>query len=48
MFSPEARGAVPEIRKIKNATNEKARHVLGWAPRPAARLRLLKHRAAAS
>ena len=45
---------VPELGKTKNATNEKARRVLGWAPRSAedavvataeslARLGLLKH-----
>jgi dihydroflavonol-4-reductase len=32
-FSEEARAAVPELGKQKNATNEKARRLLGWAPR---------------
>jgi nucleoside-diphosphate-sugar epimerase len=30
----EARTAVPELGKIKNATSEKAARLLGWAPRP--------------
>jgi len=27
------RQIIPELGKIKNATNEKAKRVLGWAPR---------------
>ncbi len=30
---PAARQLIPELGKIKNATNEKAKRVLGWAPR---------------
>jgi dihydroflavonol-4-reductase len=30
---PTVRQVVPELGKIKNATNEKAKRVLGWAPR---------------
>jgi nucleoside-diphosphate-sugar epimerase len=33
MFVPEVRQALPELGKRKNATNEKARRMLGWAPR---------------
>jgi nucleoside-diphosphate-sugar epimerase len=33
-FSAEARAAAPELDKQKNATSEKARRLLGWAPRP--------------
>ena len=33
-FNAELRPFVPELGKIKNASNEKARRVLGWAPRP--------------
>jgi nucleoside-diphosphate-sugar epimerase len=32
-FSPLARQAVPELGKQKNASGEKARRMLGWAPR---------------
>jgi len=32
-FSPLARQAVPELGKSKNASSEKARRMLGWAPR---------------
>jgi nucleoside-diphosphate-sugar epimerase len=32
-FSPLARQAVPELGKRKNASGEKARRMLGWAPR---------------
>jgi nucleoside-diphosphate-sugar epimerase len=35
LFSPEARGAAPELGRTKNATSEKARRLLGWRPRPA-------------
>ena len=30
---PAVKQIVPELGKMKNATNEKARRVLGWAPR---------------
>ena len=30
---PAVRQILPELGKMKNATNEKARRVLGWAPR---------------
>ena len=33
LFLVEARAAVPELGKTKNATSDKARRVLGWAPR---------------
>ena len=33
VFSAAARQALPELGKHKNATSEKARRVLGWAPR---------------
>ena len=33
IFSPVVRQIVPELGKVKNATNEKARRVLGWTPR---------------
>ncbi len=33
IFSPMARGLLPHLRKHKAASNEKARHVLGWNPR---------------
>jgi nucleoside-diphosphate-sugar epimerase len=33
IFDPTARQIVPELGKMKNGTNEKARRVLGWAPR---------------
>ena len=33
LFSAEARQVLPELGKHKNATSEKARRVLGWAPR---------------
>jgi nucleoside-diphosphate-sugar epimerase len=32
-FSAQARDAAPELGKPKNATNEKARRLLGWNPR---------------
>jgi nucleoside-diphosphate-sugar epimerase len=31
---PAVRQIVPELGKVKNATSEKARRLLGWAPRP--------------
>jgi len=34
MRDPAAQQIIPELGKYKNATNEKARRVLGWAPRP--------------
>ena len=30
---PAVRQILPELGKVKNATNEKARRLLGWAPR---------------
>jgi dihydroflavonol-4-reductase len=33
LVNADARAAVPELGKVKNATNEKARRVLGWASR---------------
>jgi dihydroflavonol-4-reductase len=33
LFDARARLAVPELGKIKNASNEKAKRVLGWKPR---------------
>jgi nucleoside-diphosphate-sugar epimerase len=33
MFDPPVKQLLPELGKRKNATNEKARRVLGWAPR---------------
>jgi nucleoside-diphosphate-sugar epimerase len=32
-FDPQVKGIVPELGKHKNASNEKARRLLGWAPR---------------
>ncbi len=32
-FDPQVRAILPELGKHKNATNEKARRLLGWAPR---------------
>ena len=32
-FDPQIKGLLPELGKHKNATNEKARRLLGWAPR---------------
>jgi nucleoside-diphosphate-sugar epimerase len=32
--NPMVKQIVPELGKVKNATNEKARRLLGWAPRP--------------
>jgi dihydroflavonol-4-reductase len=32
--NPMVREILPELGKVKNATNEKARRLLGWAPRP--------------
>ena len=32
--SPALRETVPQLGKIRNATSEKARHLLGWTPRP--------------
>jgi len=31
---PAVKLILPELSKVKNATNEKAKRVLGWAPRP--------------
>jgi dihydroflavonol-4-reductase len=33
LFDPAVKQILPELGKRKNATNEKARRVLGWAPR---------------
>ena len=33
LLDPQVRGVLPELGKRKNATNEKARRLLGWAPR---------------
>jgi nucleoside-diphosphate-sugar epimerase len=33
LFDAEVRGILPELGKHKNASNEKARRLLGWAPR---------------
>jgi nucleoside-diphosphate-sugar epimerase len=33
LFNPEVRGLLPELGKRKNASNDKARRLLGWAPR---------------
>lgn len=55
LANAEVRQLLPELGKFKNATNQKARHVLGWAPRSTEeaivaaaesllRLGLLKHR----
>ncbi|MET0402965.1 MAG: NAD-dependent epimerase/dehydratase family protein, partial [Cystobacter sp.] len=33
LVDPTARQAVPELGKVKDASNEKARRLLGWAPR---------------
>jgi len=35
LFDAEVRGVLPELGKRKNASNAKARHLLGWAPRSA-------------
>ena len=32
---PELKQALPELGKSKNATNAKAKRILGWAPRSA-------------
>jgi dihydroflavonol-4-reductase len=32
-LDPAARGVLPELGKVKNATSAKARRVLGWSPR---------------
>lgn len=33
MFVPSMRAIVPQLGKMRSATNEKAKHLLGWAPR---------------
>ena len=33
LFSPTAKNIVPQLGRIKNASNEKARTILGWKPR---------------
>jgi nucleoside-diphosphate-sugar epimerase len=35
LFDPQVRGVLPELGKRKNASSEKARRLLGWAPRSA-------------
>ena len=35
LFTPRMKLILPELGKVKNGTNEKARRVLGWAPRSA-------------
>jgi len=33
IFDPTVRQVVPELGKVKDASNAKAKRVLGWAPR---------------
>jgi nucleoside-diphosphate-sugar epimerase len=33
LFDPEVRGILPELGMRRNASNEKARRLLGWAPK---------------
>ena len=33
LFDPQVKGILPELGKRKNASNEKARRLLGWTPR---------------
>ena len=33
LFDPAVKGVLPELGKHKNTSNEKARRLLGWAPR---------------
>ena len=33
LFDPQVKGVLPELGKRKNASNEKARRLMGWAPR---------------
>ena len=33
LFSPTAKNIAPQLGKIKNASNAKAKQLLGWAPR---------------
>jgi dihydroflavonol-4-reductase len=33
LFDPQVRGVLPELGERKNASNEKARRLLGWSPR---------------
>ena len=33
LFHPQARHILPELGKVKNGSGEKARRLLGWAPR---------------
>jgi dihydroflavonol-4-reductase len=33
LFDPAVRQFTPELGKVKNATSDKARRLLGWAPR---------------
>ncbi|HLG83492.1 MAG TPA: aldehyde reductase [Bradyrhizobium sp.] len=34
LFNPEARQTLPNVGKVRNSSNAKARSVLGWEPRP--------------
>ncbi|CAN5639732.1 aldehyde reductase [soil metagenome] len=34
LFNPALQGVLPELGKIKNVSNQKARSQLGWSPRP--------------
>jgi dihydroflavonol-4-reductase len=34
LFSPQARATLPQLGIIRRSTSEKARHLLGWRPRP--------------
>jgi dihydroflavonol-4-reductase len=33
LFSPAAKDLVPQLNRIKNSNNEKAKILLGWSPR---------------
>ena len=33
LFNPQARAIVPQLNRIRSASNEKAKRVLGWSPR---------------
>lgn len=33
LFKPEAKAIVPQLGRVRNASNEKAKNVLGWSPR---------------
>ncbi len=34
LFNPLAKNIVPQLGRVKNASNEKAKKILGWTPRP--------------